>query len=385
MIPRLNVDNVTNNTKTHQHHVHLNNTHHDNLNNTRHGSHQVHQESKVANNSTAHGKSIIPKIVHQEYKDEDLPANMKAWREGCMRLNPDWEFKLWTDDMNQQLIEEDYPHLLDLYNGYDQKIKRIDMIRFVYLHKFGGVYIDLDVACMKPFGTIFQEYPNKFIVVNQFKKQRDYANNIMAASEGHEIFQDIFNTLPSTKRNVVIESAGGLFLQYHVLPKTKNKGKWVEFPFDLFNAQDWQNSKSVCLSYEACTKKYPNAITISMWTGTWAGNDPMRETRRWSNTSSLVPSITNYTISTENRNEIFVSGTYDKDFCWECIWKEHIGTPCHRRADYIVVTYKQTIKKTIDDMLKGPPRCRDTTSPTSQYFLNTSQLSHNISFAGRRQ
>ena len=32
-----------------------------------------------------------------------------------MRLNSDWEFKLWTDDFNQKLVEEDYPHLLELY------------------------------------------------------------------------------------------------------------------------------------------------------------------------------------------------------------------------------------------------------------------------------
>ena len=77
----------------------------------------------------------IPKIVHQEWKSTTLPQTFKIWRDECIRINPDYEFKVWTDDDNLQLVTEHYPQLLDLYNGYDVKIKRIDMIRFLYLHK----------------------------------------------------------------------------------------------------------------------------------------------------------------------------------------------------------------------------------------------------------
>lgn len=241
----------------------------------------------------------IPKIVHQEWKTEELPPNMKIWRDDCIRINPGWEFKLWTKDENLKLVEEHYPELLDLYNGYERGIKRIDMIRFLYLHKFGGVYMDLDIACMKPFGSLFDDYPDKFIVVNQFKKQREYTNAFMVAPKGHELFDDVFRELPRQKDKNVIEATGGLLLQYHVLIKTINKGKWVAMPFDLFYAQDWlqslKESYNICNSYDVCRRKYPNAITVHMWAGTWAGGSASN--REWQDSDNIP--ITNYNITTK--------------------------------------------------------------------------------------
>jgi mannosyltransferase OCH1-like enzyme len=97
----------------------------------------------------------IPKIIHQTYKSNDLPHHFKVWREECIRLNPEWEFKLWTDEDNLQLVEEHYPHMLELYNSYDWYIKRVDMARYLILHKFGGLYMDFDMTCLKPFNNTF--------------------------------------------------------------------------------------------------------------------------------------------------------------------------------------------------------------------------------------
>ena len=106
-------------------------------------------------------KYQIPRIVHQTYKSTDLPPNFKSWRDECITQNPGWEFKIWTDDDNLHLVEEHYPQLLDLYLGYDIKIKRIDMVRFLYLHKFGGVYMDMDMTCLKLFGSVLDQYYGK--------------------------------------------------------------------------------------------------------------------------------------------------------------------------------------------------------------------------------
>jgi hypothetical protein len=210
--------------------------------------------------------------------------------------------------------------------------------------------------------------------VNQFKRQREYANNIRVASKGHETFEDIFNTLPSTQDKVATECAGGLVLQPHVLPKTTNKGKWVEFPFDLFNAQNYIQvaKQDGCHSYTECMERDPNAITISMWANTWHGNDAMQ--LEWSSTG-FTPSTANYTISTKNRNEISVSGIHEKDFCWECTIGK--GKPsCLARLDFVIKRYKGNVEWPIDELLENLPQCRDATSPSSRYFVNASRLAH---------
>ena len=106
--------------------------------------------------NTTTTETRTPKIVHQSWKSRDLPASFKKWRQSCVDLNPDWEFRVWTDKENRELVKDHYPHLLKLYDTYDVHIKRIDMVRYLYLHKVGGVYIDLDFACLAPFGDLFE-------------------------------------------------------------------------------------------------------------------------------------------------------------------------------------------------------------------------------------
>ena len=326
-----------------------------------------HTKKNNTNNTATVDIRAIPRIVHQEWKDRELPPNFKIWRDECIRLNPEWEFKLWTDDENLKLVQEHYPSLLNVYNGYKENIKRIDMIRFLYLHNFGGVYMDLDLACMKPFDSFFDEYPNKFLVVNQYKKDREYANAFMASPPDHDIFESIFNELPLQMRQNVIEATGGLFLQYHVLPKSINKGKWVEMPFDLFYAQDWIQAKtSRCNSFDDCQTKYPNAITASMWTSTWAGNATSRASTEWQNSSNI--SVVKYNITKDIANQIFVSGVFDKDFCLECIWNGRI--PCHRRLDYMINVYGSPREEVIHSLVHTHGVCRATATMSNNLTQN---------------
>lgn len=36
-----------------------------------------------------------------------------------------------------------------MYDGYGYGIQRADAMRLFFLHKFGGIYIDLDIECKR--------------------------------------------------------------------------------------------------------------------------------------------------------------------------------------------------------------------------------------------
>jgi len=325
------------------------------------------------NNNTNHSIKI-PKIVHQEWKSKELPYNFKLYREECIRLNPNWEFKLWTDEENLQLITNHYPQLLDLYNSYDVKIKKIDMIRYLYLHRYGGVYMDLDITCLQPFHNIFDnvDYYNKFIVVNQFENKREYANALMASSPGYELFDSIARGLHQNKNKNVLSATGGTFLQYSIIGRNDNKGKWVEMPFELFYAQDYTN-KDKCNSFDNCRSKYPNAITISIWSNTWQSGSA--SDLQWQNSSSVPYDniSTDYNLSTDIMNKIFISGIVDRELCYECDW--HPGMPCHKRMDYVFERYHHSLKKSILEMIKNLPQCRVANNVTTTNKGNMSLAS----------
>ena len=89
--------------------------------------------------------SKIPKIIHQTWKDENVPDKWKSSRDAWLRLFPDYSYMLWTDEMNRNFIEDRYPDLLEMYDGFPYNIQRADMIRYCILKTYGGIYCDLDI------------------------------------------------------------------------------------------------------------------------------------------------------------------------------------------------------------------------------------------------
>lgn len=94
---------------------------------------------------------MISRIVHQSWKTANIPYHVynKRWIASWKTKNPDWEYKLWTNLDNFKLIRDHYPEFLELYNSYSKDINRADMARYFYMHKYGGIYADLDFQCLK--------------------------------------------------------------------------------------------------------------------------------------------------------------------------------------------------------------------------------------------
>src|SRR5208282_5148066 len=88
--------------------------------------------------------SPIPRRIHQLWKDEQLPPRHAAFAQTWKRLNPGWQYRLWTDAQIRQLVAQKQPGLLEIFDAYPNNISRADLGRYVILQCFGGVYADLD-------------------------------------------------------------------------------------------------------------------------------------------------------------------------------------------------------------------------------------------------
>ena len=47
---------------------------------------------------------VIPKIIHQTYKNETIPEVWKEAQQSCIELHKDYEYKLWTDELAREFI-----------------------------------------------------------------------------------------------------------------------------------------------------------------------------------------------------------------------------------------------------------------------------------------
>lgn len=47
---------------------------------------------------------VIPKIIHQTFKNETIPQVWKEAQQSCIELHKDYEYKLWTDELAREFI-----------------------------------------------------------------------------------------------------------------------------------------------------------------------------------------------------------------------------------------------------------------------------------------
>lgn len=86
----------------------------------------------------------IPKILHHIWigysrMPDSLQRYMALWAEH----HPDWQIHLWTEDRLPELEPGTF------FRG-DSLLQRADLLRYEILRQRGGVYVDLDLECLRP-------------------------------------------------------------------------------------------------------------------------------------------------------------------------------------------------------------------------------------------
>lgn len=83
-------------------------------------------------------RSTVPKLFHQSWKTNDLPAEFEKWSLSCREKHPDWEWVLWTDEDNLTLVRTYFPELEVIFNSFPHNVERADFARNLYMSVFGG-------------------------------------------------------------------------------------------------------------------------------------------------------------------------------------------------------------------------------------------------------
>lgn len=156
---------------------------------------------------------LIPKIIHQTYRNESIPAHWKEAHRSCVDWHPDYEYILWTDDRARAFIAKEYPWFLDTFDGYPYPIQRADSIRYFILAHYGGTYLDLDDGCNRRLDPLLA-YPAWV----RRTVPTGISNDAMGAIPHHPFFLRAIESLQSYDKSwvlpyiTVMYSTGPLFL-----------------------------------------------------------------------------------------------------------------------------------------------------------------------------
>ncbi|MEO5915813.1 MAG: glycosyltransferase [Luteolibacter sp.] len=231
----------------------------------------------------------IPRIIHQSWKNEDIPFEIypAEWQSSWKTNHPEWSYRLWTDHDNRELVRTEYPDFLDFYDSLDVGIKKADFCRFLYMHRFGGIYVDLDFISLREMTPLLY---GASIVVGQLSEDNCYyriPNAFMASEPGVDFWitvaTDAMNAPP--EEHGVERHAGPFRLQW-ALHKHRPQGlrtldQHLVYPLDWINFTKWQdgvhyNQVNVDLAWNmrqmdlpSIQARFPQSFAVTTWNHNW--------------------------------------------------------------------------------------------------------------------
>lgn len=198
---------------------------------------------------------MIPRIIHQIWMgSKPLPAK---WVAAYQLMHPSWEHRLWTEQDIRALPLQNVAH----FNWYAKRGRwngAADIARVEILHRFGGIYVDVDSEPLLPFdGAPFMD-AGFFAGIAEGTR---IANGTIGAEAGHPVLADYIAAIsrhPLTRMLPPSRTIGSVLLtasvrksdraDVMVLPRrtfypVSLKGQPIEGPEPAYTNHFWAGTK----------------------------------------------------------------------------------------------------------------------------------------------
>jgi len=223
---------------------------------------------------------LIPRVIHQLWRDTAIPERYHHLVESWKRHHPEWDYCLWTDATMRALVAERYPDFLPTYDGYDLPICRADAARYLILHAFGGLYVDLDMHCLKPIDALIEDVELAIAVEpaahldNPEVKARGLAKlvcpSFIASAEAHPFFALVARLMQVARRFPGPLDRTGPFLLTRAYNQYAARPALTLLPADtvypLSSLECWSGKAFDIEFFERATR---NSYAVHYWDGTW--------------------------------------------------------------------------------------------------------------------
>lgn len=223
---------------------------------------------------------MIPRIIHQTWRDASIPERFRGMVESWKARNPGWEYRLWTDDDLDRLVAEHYPGFLDIYRAYPNPVQRADAGRYLVLHRHGGVYADLDTTCLAPFDVlgdedriVFSREPDEHAASQVPWRGLEWiaCNAVIASPPGHRFWLHVLETMERCRHaDDVLDSTGPLLLTGCIL-------SWPRQEDIALNSCHLFNPLTTAARASQAPEYGPHAplrLAVHHWAGTWYAARP---------------------------------------------------------------------------------------------------------------
>ena len=228
----------------------------------------------------------IPNIIHQIWLGKSpIPLFFKTLSDSWRTQYTDWEYTFWNTETAIEFVHQEFSQYTELYNAFPYDVQRVDLLKYLILLKFGGVYIDIDYESLKPIEPILENQvlcfglePKKY---SDFHKAEYFLGNAFIASvPEHEFLNQLVKHISDSLENItipkenkyyyVMNSTGPLLLNnlYQSYPSRQNitliPSEQIS-PLDSAEAKDYFSGGDK----NKYKQKIEEAFAIHLFAGTW--------------------------------------------------------------------------------------------------------------------
>lgn len=217
-------------------------------------------------------KNIIPKKIHQIWLGCEMSETSKILAEKMMNINKEYEYTLWTDDD----VDDFGLKNKELFYNIKNLGAKSDIFRYEILERLGGIYIDTDFECIKPFDDILNL---DFFAGHGQVSEPEIFNSIIGCVANNKIISSFVNSLLTIKSfddniNGVMNNTGPYFITKCFYNNVNENDNVVIFPtkyFFSFPAIHRTLVKKYNNTSENFVKSFinENSIAIHLWQTTW--------------------------------------------------------------------------------------------------------------------
>jgi mannosyltransferase OCH1-like enzyme len=165
------------------------------------------QQPTDFNYASTFTESKIPRLIHfiwfqDLYQDQEgittIPSSGSHAPDRCRQYNPNYEIKIWNATAARNLLATEYPWFLATYDDYRYPIQRVDALKYFLLWHYGGIYMDLDIACRRALDPLL-DFPAWFPEASPLGVN----NDLMASAARHPLMERFTASLKSHDRSLV--------------------------------------------------------------------------------------------------------------------------------------------------------------------------------------
>lgn len=190
---------------------------------------------------------MIPKVIYQTWKTQNLHPKVQKLRSKMLDVNKDYKLILYTDDQMHDFVNSNFEkEIAQSFNSIKNIVSKADFWRYLILYKNGGIYLDIDSLILKKLDYVIKK-EDEAVITAELNKDC-FVQWALIFNKNHPILESTINLLMDNMKNDRFKND---VLKFSVKPYWDSVNKFIKTNSNDFEWKDIKKSTNKLISSES--------------------------------------------------------------------------------------------------------------------------------------